>query len=315
MNFIKKTIFVAAVIHIFSITAAGCALAQMTKYKKTGITPSHVFQMTEIFKFKLNALGFLNMDDYNALPIDNALRHPRHVMQKVRECHGVMSRLLQKEGKKADHLPDVFSLREIRPSDVYAAVDHLITETQKLGQTPDASAPLVKDKLPNDVYNNLNRICHAVPSEIQPSDVHQIAATVLENMRIIARYRDYEPDKIQEVEHVIKIPKHVFQETWAFLKSLRLLALDHDYAIPGGVIMPTLDPEREILPYDSMALMNDALAETEAVKYALGVREKTKLSKRESGKTPTDAFNEIYEAHLVVKMLIKHEKPLQQEMR
>lgn len=300
-------------------------LGVFTGFSRTGIaqlnqagdkiTPADVYHATENLRVQLDSLNLLDLSAYNAVPLDTGLRHPRHVMQKVRECHTIISKLLKEKGLEADTLPDLFSFREIRPQDVKNGVEHLIEEAGRLGTAAGLSDDVTvkdknKNKLPVDVYNNLNRICHSVPVTIEPSDVYQIASTVLDNIKVIARSRnyDYEADIDNNVRHSVKIPKHVYQETWSFLKDLRELALDPDYAIPGGIIMPPLQPAGEIQPKDVMNLMNDALSGTDAIKYSLGVREKTILPALEEGKTPTDVFDKIYRAHVIVRGLKLHEK-------
>lgn len=306
--FLCVALVFAGVLSGFSQTTAA-----QNKNAADKVTPSDVYHSTEQLRFALGSFGLLNMSAYNAVPLDTGLRHPRHVIQKVRECHSIISKLLKENGVNAEPLPDLFSFREIRPLDVKNGVDHLVREVNRLGEISppvDRREQTVQGKLPVDVYNNLNRICHSVSVEIKPSDVYQVASVVLDNMKNIAHSRgySYEAHISENKRHSVKIPKHVYQETWAFLKDLRELALDPDYAIPGGIIMPTLQPEGEIKPKDVMNLMNDALSETDAIKYSLGVREKTTLPKWDEGKTPTDVFDKIYKAHVIVRGLKLHEK-------
>ena len=280
--------------------------------QKVKITPSHVYQSTEELRLKLQAFGLLDMQTYELVKPDTVLRHPRHVIQKVRECHQLFSKILLARNIEPEPLPDLYSLREVRPSDVKNGVGHLVREIEKLGQTESIEVPFIENKLPDDVYNNLKRICRAVTVDIVPADVYQVAAAVRVNTEKIANNRGYKLD-IKEKKFTSKIPADVYQETWLFLDDLRLLALNPDFAIPGGVIMPNKQDKDDIEPHDVIALMNNALSGTNAIKYTLGVREKTDLPGFEKDKTPSDVFREIHHAHIIVKRLIELETELDRE--
>ena len=53
--------------------------------------------------------------------------------------------------------------------------------------------------------------------------------------------------------------------------------------------------------------MNDGMAETNAIKYTMGVRESSELSSYQEGKTPSDVFSQIERAHRIVKTLLEKE--------
>lgn len=272
----------------------------------TEITPSHVYQKTETLRQILDEADVLETRLYEETLEDEALRHPRHVMQKVRECHTILSRLLEQNKIKVDDLPDLFSIREVRPSDVENGVNHLIKNARKLTPGNTVDALYVPGKVPSDVYNNLKRICASTRAEIIPSDVFQVVKSVNENLDKLMQVRGYDIEiSYQSFEN--KIPADVYQKTWEFLEDLRTLALNPDFAIPGGVIVPNQVPGHEITPQDVIALMNDALAETNAMKYTLGVREKSILPEYQDQKTPSDVFSQIDRAHNVVKTLLQKE--------
>jgi len=273
------------------------------------ITPSHVYQKTEVLRLKLNDLNLIDMQMYEAEPADVALRHPRHVMQKVRECHQIISKVLIAKNIQPDPVPGLFTVREIRPLDVKNGVEHLLAEVDKLGASNITGVPFEEGKLPDDVYNNLKRICYAIAVDIIPSDVYRVAVAVRENMDKIARSRGYEINLTQE-QFDSKIPRDVYEETWKFLDDLRILALNPDYAIPGGIIIPNKQIDSETYPGDVIALMNDALAGTHAIKYTLGIGEQSNLPKNQPDKTPSDVFGVIYNAHLMVKKIIELEAML-----
>ena len=278
-----------------------------TRTNAAEITPSHVYQKTEVLRLALQEQGLIDTHRYEMEEKkDNALRHPRHVMQKVRECHTTLSKILKDKNIDAHPLPNLFSIREVRPSDVYNGVDHLIQDVLRLSEAPAPSFKFEQGKVPDDVFVNLKRICTSIHSEIVPSDVFQIAKAVNNNLDIIIRARGYE-FSVPYSNFEDKIPGDVYKTSQAFMEDLRKLALNSDFAIPGGVIVPEYAPEGTVIPQDVIALMNDALAETDAMKYTLGVRELTVLPQYQDGKTPSDVFIQIDRAHTLLNILLKKE--------
>lgn len=270
------------------------------------ITPSHVYQKTEILRVNLQQQGLLDTDRFDKVTADQALRHPRHVIQKVRECHTILAKILRQHNIQSDPLPELFSVREVRPSDVQNGVEHLLQEARKLGNGPVPSVAFEAGKVPGDVYNNLKRICAAIRADITPSDVYQIATAVNANLDKMFTARGYDFDvPYQSFQN--KTPSDVYQKTWAFLKDLRTLGLNPDFAIPGGVIVPNAVPERDITPQDVMALMNDALAETNAMNYTLGIREHAVLPFYQDNMTPSHVYAQSERAYRLVQTMLKRE--------
>ena len=97
------------------------------------ITPSDVYQKTEMLRLLLEKEGLIDTQLYAAQKNDEALRHPRHVIQTVRKCHTLLGKLMKAQGFVPEPLPTLHSVREIRPSDVMAGVEHLIEDAEKLG--------------------------------------------------------------------------------------------------------------------------------------------------------------------------------------
>ncbi|MBX2834935.1 MAG: hypothetical protein KTR28_08180 [Micavibrio sp.] len=249
----------------------------------------------------------LDIHRYEEEPEDTALRHPRHVIKKVRECHTILSKLLKEKNIEVKPIPDLFSIREVRSSDVQNGVHHLLQDALQVKEVTLPDVAFEAGKVPSDVYNNLKRICASIKAEIVPSDVYQVAAGINKNLNKIVQVRGYEFTSAYE-DFEGKTPADVYKETWAFLEDLRTLALNPDFSIPGGVIVPSQVPEGKIIPQDVIALMHDALAETIAMKYTLGIREKTSLPQYQDGKTSSDVFSQIRRAHAVVKTLLAKER-------
>lgn len=269
------------------------------------ITPSHVYQTTENLRLMLEELNLLNTGLQERETTETLLRHPRHVMQKVRECHIVLSKILQAKNIKPTPLPDLDSLREVRPLDVKGGVDHLIRETQKM-QEHDSELPQAlfsPGKVPADVYSNLESICGAMNAKITPSDIFRVISAVKENIMEIAASRGYEiemdpPNTQSEVSL-----SEIYERTWAFMKDLRTLSLEPDFGIPGGVVMPAEKVKYSVTHQEVFALISDVLAETNAIKYALGLRNRTALPSEEDSKTASDLYTTLLEAHSILKKL------------
>lgn len=271
------------------------------------ITPTDVYRETVILKEGLSQIGLLDLAAYRAEKDDNALRHPRHVMEKVRECHMMIGKIMQSRGIEVAELPPKAEFNEVRPSDVYKAVKFLQKDAQKLGQA-SVPAPVVEgQKVPTDVYNHLKRICHALDTTVVPSDVYRVAQVVLNNVLKIAEVRGIKV-RSQFAQYEEKVPSDVYHEAWAFMDDLRFLALNPDYAIPGGVILPNHREAQEIVPRDVIALMHDAVAETEAIKYTLHIDDTTRFPLYQDGKTPSDVYSLIAHAHAIVRELLEMER-------
>lgn len=271
------------------------------------ISPTDVFQKTEILALKLEALGLLKHIEQDMVDPTNMLRHPRHVIQKVRECHTLVGKILIQKGYNPEKLPDLFSVQEIRPIDVLSGVNHLIMEVDKLSP-PEIVIPTITDqKVPGDVYTNLNKICRSLDAEIVPSDLFQIALGVNERLDNILTLRAYDNSFPVKVFADIK-PIDVYIETLSFLTDLRLLALNPDFAIPGGIIFRNYKPvEEDIKPQDIMSLMNDSFSGTSAISYTLGYRDRVLLPSYEDHKTFSNVYAQISRAHDVVRFLLTQE--------
>lgn len=291
-------------IHIIQITVISVLSFSFIAKAET-VMPSHVYQTTEELRLKLDALGLIDTSLYETTPDDTALRHPRHVMQKVRECHTIFSKILNKNNINPKPIPHMFSTGEVKPKDVQRGINNLLSEIDKLSDKDiPVSVDFVPGKLPGDVYNNLERICRATRMEILPSDVYQIATAVKNNVVKLSKSRGYEFDIDISIDETKK-PADVYQKTYEFLTDLRLLAFNPDYAIPGGVIFSeTRKKGSNIIPKDVMSLMNDALAETEAIKYTLHIKDETIIPVHDASKNPPDVFAQISHAHEIIKRLL-----------
>ncbi|NCT40310.1 MAG: hypothetical protein GW778_01435 [Alphaproteobacteria bacterium] len=274
--------------------------------KSEVITPSHVYQKTEVLRLTLERMGLLDTHLYENVQGDDALRHPRHVMQKVQECHSIIAKFLIAENIDVEPFPQLHSIQEVRPSDVQNGVDYLLDEVQKLGDTRAVEVEFVAGKLPGDVYNNLKRICGAIRVDITASDVYPIALAINDDLNTMIEMRGYNFDiPVQAFEG--KSPADVYEETQAFLMDMRTLGLNPDFAIPGGVIVTNDTLEGRIAMRDIMSLMYNVLAETGAMKYSLGDREHSNMPVYQTNKTPSDIFAEIERGHRVVQKFLMEE--------
>ena len=219
----------------------------------------------------------------------------------------MIGKIMESRGLEVVALPEKAEFNEVRPSDVFKAVKFLQKDAQKLGQASVPKPEVVGLKVPTDVYNHLKRICHALEAEVGPSDVYRVAQVVMNNVMKIAEVRGINI-KSQFAQYEERVPADVYHETWAFLDDLRFLALNPDYAIPGGVILPQRREAEDIVPQDVIALMHDALAETEAIKYTLHIDDAPAFPLYQEGKTPSDVYSLVTYAHSIVRELLEMER-------
>lgn len=290
----------------FLVVFLVCFIASAQTFAASDITPSHVYQKAETLERMLKAQNLIDPERYHIGVHNYALRHPRHVIQKVRECHTVFSRLLGEKNQKQHLVTHLYSSQEVKPSDVYHAVEHLIEHLDKLEISAIEEPELQVGKTPSDVYDILSNICRATRAEITPSDVYQVATAIYQDLTRIADVRGY---VLETPYHSYsgKKPSDVYQKTQAFMLDLRQLALFSDYAIPGGVIISDITPEDPIIPQDVIGLMYGALAETNAIQYALGVHAYNTLPPYVHGQTPSDVYSQIDHAHEIVLKLLELE--------
>ncbi len=307
-------LFYVAILSLAGITPAYTSDIAMRPVMNDGdnTSPSAVYQEIEELRFKLTDLGLINKHKYDTDQPDTLLRHPRHVIQKARECHQIISKILVARHIKPEPMPGLYSFHEIRPSDVKNSVEHLLKEVSKLGKTPTRAIPFTEGKLSVDAFNGLKRICQAINVEITPADIYQVAIVVEKNMERIATSQQYDLD-IPQSSFESKTLDDVYAEAWGVLDSLRTLALNPDYAIPGGIIIPNSRQKGQITPGDVIDLVNDLISGTNAIKYTLDIREETPLPPYQSGKTASDVYNVLYRTHLITQKILALETELDHE--
>ncbi len=294
-----------AMAFLYSITAIVLASEQ--------VTPSEVFQLTERLKRHLLDLKVISPEKITTIDDDNSLRHPRHVMQKVKECHTVLSKFLFRKGISPSSLPHNELLREVTPSDVKEGVMHLIKEVKKAGTVSEVELEKKGGILPIDVFNNLNKICGAIDVEILASDIFQVATAIVLNTHQIAKVSDVQLPPMLHRVTLSKSPREVFELTVSLLRNLRKLSLYADYAIPGGIIISEIAPRNIGWERTILAALYDVLAETTAIKYSLHIRERITSPDYVENKTLTDVYKKLYFADLIIRKLVEIEALKQKE--
>lgn len=285
-----------------------------TAYSSGEVTPSDVFVLTEKFKRHLLDLSVITPAGINSALKESSLRHPRHVIQKVRECHILLSKHLIRRGISPTPFPEYNFLREIRPSDVKTGVQHLLDEMRKIGGVEDKAITLTSEKLPIDVFNNLKKTCNAIDVEISPSDIYQAAVGVLVNVRQIGKVRGISiPLQIDQVS-VSKSSQDVYDLAIRLLNHLRELSLYADFAIPGGVVIGESRADKSVGERIILAALNDAFSETSAISYSLHIQDRITLPTYAENKTLTDVYKKIYLADLIVQKLLDDEAKKQKEL-
>lgn len=277
------------------------------------VTPLEVFLLTETLKAHLLDLKVISPEKIATFDDADDLRHPRHVIQKVKECHTILSKFLIRKGVSPAALPLDELLREVKPSDVKYGVEHLIQEVKKVGTVSEVVLHKKSGILPIDVFNNLRKICGAIDVEIFASDIFQVATAVLLNTHQIAKVRDIEIPSLSKRVTLSKSPREVFEITINLLRNLRQLSLYADYAIPGGIILSEVAPSDSGWERTILSALYDALAETSAIKYSLHVREKVTSPDYIENKTLTDVYKKVYFADVIVRKLVEIEALKQKE--
>lgn len=278
------------------------------------ITPSDVFQATEELRLRLDALGLIDMHEYGAKKYDDALRHPRHVLQKARACNVFISKILISRNIEALPLPHISSKKEVTPHDVMASIDHLISEIDKLEPSglPDIQVESVSGKVPNDVYNNLKNICSAIKVEVTPNEVYRITEAVHKNVTMIVMSRNYRVNEISDVVDDADI-SDVYQEVIGLFSDLHDLSLHPDYAIPGGVVLKEGKGE-DVTQRDILSLMYEAYAEVEAIEYAIHIDEEVVFPDHETQKTNSDVLSLLHSARSNLRKIIEMENKINSEI-
>jgi len=271
--------------------------------------PNHVFQETKNMLLELDGMHKVNKSKPKEVVIEISPRKPRHVFQKAREVYYDVQKLRQLKGLAVNALPDL-PVRDVSPKDVKALMDTMLADIDglraKYGTKLPASAKLPSGKKPSDVYANLIKIKGSIAglgvSAVAPSDVYRVTLSVVSDLKEMAAKKGAAPiAKIAPSSG--KKPKDVYAASYELIKQLKKLSETNKISIPGGVMIPAY-VKREHTPAEVIDLVNDVLAEVGAIKHASGLRTPTKLAPEQSGKVPSNVYDQIITAQAIVKTMM-----------
>lgn len=93
-----------------------------------------------------------------------------------------------------------------------------------------------------------------------------------------------------------------YEHAFELLADLETLSAQPDFAIPGGVVPPNRRTG-EIIPEHVMDILDDIEAEVSAIKAKLGVTKPSEFGIPKQAKVPTNVYDAITLARLMVKSL------------
>jgi len=294
-------------ISILCVVAATNAAAQT-------VTPSDVYQVVDNINAELALLHEAN----NSTPSRDrkspglTTRRPRHVIQAARMVLLKVQALRAINGLTQNPVPP-FPVREVLPVDVKQIVERILADIRGLRPKFNVTAPtpkavLMPGRTPTDVYGNLMRASLQIDGlgipRVVPNGVYRVAMTIIGDLKKVRAARGIGTKVKFQAGAKHKRPKHVFNRSVELLAAIKSLsAADPVFAIPGGVVMPNKRSGR-IRPAHVMELLNNVLAEIGAIKVKVGANIATELAPMPSGKSPSNVFDGVSTALMMVKDLI-----------
>jgi hypothetical protein len=275
-------------------------------------TPSHVYQVVDNVNAELALLheanGSTPKTDKNAAALTD--RRPRHVLQKAREVLIKVQTVRKLNGLAEKPVP-AFPVTEVKPADVKAMVERILADVKDLRSKFNvsktaAAAALPSGKTPTDVYANLAAAgLHidglGLPKTV-PNEVYQVALTIIGDLKHVASATGMSIDSVaMQSGSKGKKPQDVYAAGFELLAALKVTTEQNpNFAIPAGVVMPN-QRAGKVKPAHVMDVLNNALAEIGAIKVKVGAKTATEFAPAQSGKTPSDVYDAVQTAVLMVK--------------
>lgn len=234
-------------------------------------------------------------------------RQPRHVLQKARELFFKVQDLREQLNFTRHHLPTLPS-DKIEPADVKMLVDAILLNLNEvspklIGQTKVKPAVFVSGKKPTDVYLRLHTAVYLVDSltgqKSTPSNVYRVAVAALHDIHLISLKLKIDITTMTTVVYTNKVPADVFAEVLTTLRLLHeLCESNQNHCLPGGIIVPArrtwisefFSPTK---PRHVLDLMNNLIADLEALKTKLGIKSAAIFPVVVKNKTPSDVFDMV----------------------
>lgn len=275
--------------------------------------PADVLVVIDTVRANVEKLYEASLKEVPSAPrLSLTLRRPRHVYRKANEVFLKVQVLRQLNGLKRNS-PPIPPTSEITPGNVRDLVSAVAADVNELLPVYWAKAstdePDKKDGVtPTDVYQGLNQLSFLIDGlgipGVVPNDVHSVARLVHLDMREIYQVKKnvvFEDAGLTPATG--KSPADVYNKAFELMESIRVYTLaDEASAIPGGVTLPNKDTGA-IKPANVMELTNNILAELGSLKIVSGVPATTPQEIHSSGMTPSNVFDELAQAQVILEAL------------
>ncbi|MQQ09310.1 hypothetical protein GFB49_12655 [Epibacterium sp. SM1979] len=274
-------------------------------------TPNNVFQVTEQIVQELQALNAENFSKSRQLTVPKDPTKPRHVLFLIRDQWRKVQLLRYMNGLDTHSLPPE-TVHAVTPSEVKTQADRLLIEVQELrsayGLSPsEIKVALPKGKTPTDVYGSLLRISAeldalGVPSTV-PNDVYRVAASVVENLEVLAQQADVAVNRDAVPKSKGRTPADAYSAGLDLIEAMNGLAANVErYNVDGGIIAPAAvnGPKS---PADVIVVLSRAQADAMALLNTAKAGKEVQSAPYEGGKTPSDVYDSIVYARLLIEAL------------
>ncbi len=261
------------------------------------ITPSHVFQQSQIIVQKIEQIRTVaKVNEPARTPGVQMNKKPLHVYSKALEVMEKISRYQSKLGIDTVTTGQI-PMRKVTPAEVFEQTQLILGELSKIleaQKSPDSSidVPFVAGKGPSDVYEVMWQASYLLDSlagQTSPNEVFRNTQYIMEELSIIAKNLNVEL-KGTVRDTAPKTPKDVNLE--AFKALHKVGRLERYLDMPPVNSAPF--PAGNILPTDVLDTTNTILAELARIKVELGIKTPRKNRSAPSGKTPTAVYQQVH---------------------
>ncbi len=274
-------------------------------------TPNHVFQVTDKI---LQELQQLNAENFSkAAPVETLQYStaPRHVLFQIRDQWRKVQLLRFMNGLNSNSLAPA-TVHQVTPQEVKDNMTQMLMEVQALRSAyglpaSDITAPLPSGKKPADVYAKLMQISAeldalGVPATV-PNDVYRVAASISQNLETLAAAKGVTIDDVAHPHSSGRTPNDVYVAALDLIAAMQsLVEQDQSYEIKGGISVPS-SKEGAKTPAEVIRVLSRTLADTMAMMHSARVGKTVIIAPYQGGKTPSDVYNSITYARLLVEAM------------
>ena len=297
---------------------------KLIQYDKESLrkTPNHVLSIAEhIMKelSKYRRVRGIQTKPRTVLTQTNL--SPRHVYQKTLECFEKVARLREQVGLGKIALP-AHPLRQITPTEVYELALRLDLELELVYDTVDMKSEVAEldyelkafdNKTPSDVFASIWKISYLLDTVLglegfTPTDVFIKGRRVVEEIKIITDFTLKKSDiKIPPIG-IGKQPSDVYKKAREIIEALEKVKYRAGLLERAKFI--NIESEK-ITPDDVINEVDVILAELVNLKVFLGINKKVRKETEVTSKTPSDVFQQLEYAELMLNDLLEIRKPVE----